>query len=737
MRLARLLFPLFLPVLAVAQGVRYDSNVTTTANNVPAGASAPILTLPNAIVTVCGYPAAPASGAPCTNTVAIFSDQFLTTSTGNPFNSDPKGRFGFWTSPNLLSYSVQTQSGAYVGTWPLSLSSIPGPAGPSGAFTQAGFLSAAAYTGTFAQMMVDASTANSTTTVSYVTPLPNGTTTVSADRIIEVLGGGEFTCPTGVCTLAFSGGDLIGPTNKQIFGTNVVPIGLKVVRPEWLGSTTAGFFVIQACAANTAIPCTVLLNPATYQTGFSPNATSFPTTCMARPNVSIIGAVRPVYAGNMLSLQNGTIIQGGLGVCADNFTMKHVGIDTGYNWTQAGHAADNALVVDGPNWGAETQEYVPPDPILTGLYIENANCLGSAAAALFHCMLIEHTKGAVIKDTQQALDTHCFAFKGEDGIIDTMFARGCGSDGLIIKGDNYTNASTVTASHIVVQYVLPGDTVAGVTIQGAQLTGQALDVHVSDVSVTGAWYGVRFINNSFYNGGYGSISYSSVSDLHVFESAPISGNPAPACILSDSNGSEQDGAYDVGIRISGVSCINATGNVQSPSVPNAATPINIITPWIQSSISDWLNFTSDSAILQGTIDINGWKDFGVPTTYPTFTASQPTISGAKPTTITVESYFSERGNPVSSVSNGATVNILPNLPVTSQVGSADPFTIYNNGTSIYDLAIQNGSKTINNFLFLDTGVLRIPAIKSTTGFRYVCVDENGNLVSQAAACSGT
>lgn len=130
MRIARLLFPLFLlPVAAFGQAVRYDSNVTTSSTQGPAGASAPVLTMPRAQITVCGYPN---TGDPCTNTVPLFSDQAMTQPLSNPITSDGRGRFGFWVAPGLYTYSVQSFGGSNVGTFPLSLNSPPGPQGPGG-----------------------------------------------------------------------------------------------------------------------------------------------------------------------------------------------------------------------------------------------------------------------------------------------------------------------------------------------------------------------------------------------------------------------------------------------------------------------------------------------------------------------------------------------------------------------------------------------------------------------------
>jgi hypothetical protein len=105
------------------QAVRFDSSVTQPATNVPAGSSAALYTVPNAIVTVCGYPAA---GIPCSNTVPIYLDQLESTQLAQPIAADAMGRFGLWIPPGQYSYNVQTQSGRNVGSFPLSLTSPQG-----------------------------------------------------------------------------------------------------------------------------------------------------------------------------------------------------------------------------------------------------------------------------------------------------------------------------------------------------------------------------------------------------------------------------------------------------------------------------------------------------------------------------------------------------------------------------------------------------------------------------------
>lgn len=72
-------------------------------------------------------------------------------------------------------------------------------------------------------------------------------------------------------------------------------------------------------------------------------------------------------------------------------------------------------------------------------------------------------------------------------------------------------------------------------------------------------------------------------------------------------------------------------------------------------------------------------------------------------------------------------------------------SVYNLINGATGSAITNliGGNWANGYSSMDKGKAifsngaKLPSIKSTTGNRYVCVDNAGNLVSQAAACSGT
>jgi hypothetical protein len=148
-RLSLALLP-FLALSMKGQGIRYDSSVTTSATNVPFGAQAQVLTVPYANITVCGYPAQTGPNNDCTNPVQVFSDQGLTQPVVNPIQADNLGRFGFFVAPGLYSYSVDTQTGTYVGTFTFSV-----------AEPLAGLIDVSQFPGTCDQQIQAASTAYS------------------------------------------------------------------------------------------------------------------------------------------------------------------------------------------------------------------------------------------------------------------------------------------------------------------------------------------------------------------------------------------------------------------------------------------------------------------------------------------------------------------------------------------------------------------------------------------------
>jgi hypothetical protein len=114
---------LILSGTAFGQGVRYDHKVTTVASNVPVGANAPVLAIPNATVSIC-------SDGNCLSALpTVYSDQGLTVPTANPMKSNGQGNFGFWAAPGNYFYKVVLPSGIVVGIFPITLGGSGGGGG--------------------------------------------------------------------------------------------------------------------------------------------------------------------------------------------------------------------------------------------------------------------------------------------------------------------------------------------------------------------------------------------------------------------------------------------------------------------------------------------------------------------------------------------------------------------------------------------------------------------------------
>lgn len=170
--------------VALAQGSRYDNYNVTSAANVQGGTQSTLYTLPGSLVTVCGFPDDGAT--PCANTVPVYSDAGLTQAVDNPITADAHGRFGFWLAPGNYSYSVQTASGRFVGTYPFSVGSHGVSVYPSINVTNG-------YTGDIGEMVNAAITANGCATYT----IPPGTYTfthaIHVPHCVSVFGNGEAT----------------------------------------------------------------------------------------------------------------------------------------------------------------------------------------------------------------------------------------------------------------------------------------------------------------------------------------------------------------------------------------------------------------------------------------------------------------------------------------------------------------------------------------------------------------
>lgn len=111
---------------AFGQAVRLDTQVTTIATAPPQGSNAPLFGVPNAAITLCGYPA---NGVPCTNYAQSYTDNTEAVSCPqsapvvlNGTNTcvqtaDAGGNFGVWVTSGAYSYMITTTTGSTFGPY--------------------------------------------------------------------------------------------------------------------------------------------------------------------------------------------------------------------------------------------------------------------------------------------------------------------------------------------------------------------------------------------------------------------------------------------------------------------------------------------------------------------------------------------------------------------------------------------------------------------------------------------
>lgn len=365
-----------------------------------------------------------------------------------------------------------------------------GPIGPSGAFSQAGFLSAAAYNGTFAAMVTDSSTHNSTITVSTIMPVTTNVT-VSADRSIAVLSGGQFNCSSGI-TITFLG-DFNAQMNSQAFGSNCTITGLKWARPEWWGSVTGtnGLIsnAVNALASNGG---DIYLQNANYRGGFDLlNPATGSANYLTKPNVHLHGTVRPSYATDFSALLSGTVIQDGMYVNANGFTAEHLGWDAGSVVMAAYYPTFSALDSIEITSAVANPTHLPN---LTGIQLNDVNCLGKNNSSADHCMLVENVDGAYIHNVQTVYHEHGLVLKGINSIVDQVLARGSISDGVIVKSDNYAPSSNDFLSNITISNLLTVGDTAGLELDAEE--SPEIAIFISNVDISNTSYGIELLSNS-------------------------------------------------------------------------------------------------------------------------------------------------------------------------------------------------------------------------------------------------
>jgi len=175
---------LLTPLIAQAQGSRYDSILLGSTGRPVAGAQ----------VTICS---SAGTGIPCAPTVNIYQDQALTIPASNPIITDSLGNWGFWATPGTYTY---TATGLNV--IPHTPFTISVPCIPGGACAGAGSLpnTTLAFSATPAfnasSNISYTMTLTNNVTSSSVTGTPTNGNLLSLTLIQDAVGGHPFVFPS-------------------------------------------------------------------------------------------------------------------------------------------------------------------------------------------------------------------------------------------------------------------------------------------------------------------------------------------------------------------------------------------------------------------------------------------------------------------------------------------------------------------------------------------------------------
>ena len=503
---------------------------------------------------------------------------------------------------------------------------------------------------------------------------------------------GAILSPSGGVTLTFSNQPIAGI--YQIFSGTGTVTGLTKVLPEWFGSTHIGATVQSSFSTNGG---TLVLQPNTaYQNTLG--------ACWTQANVWFQGQGQPFANSGYTALINGTIIQGGMvfaGTSGAHFS--NLGFDNGSAYNGGASTAD-AFAVTGVTGCAGSS---PLDPLPTGVIVENVTAMESSGAVAFHGIRMEHLYAPAVNNVTIYFGTHGLTIKSPGAIVNGVTSYGQGTDGMIIKGDPYTNVNNVVVSNFLAQ------TLSSANVLGAGMFLQCgganplVNISISGVNVINAPIGMEMLSDSFCSAGAGSQDNISVSGFsYKIDSAGVSYG------LTYGFGffSQTVGSTATNVHLNDWTIVNAAGNTLSSfEAFSLSMPMNGCT---------FENFHV-TGVVGGGSQIDGGPLFVKNYTELTTYASRPFVMLAN-ASVYINGYTGTNMLSTIGTASGATINYdsasgngLGFVTSTGIFGSVQTVTVASNATPV---ALTNSGAL--------TGLLRLRDNTSGGGALFL-IDPNG------------
>ena len=216
----------------------------------------------------------------------------------------------------------------------------------------------------------------------------------------------------------------------------------------------------------------------------SPYLSGYPNdgvTCLSKPNVTLAGLGMPLTGTTGMLAGTGTIIQGILPVCADQFSAHDLGVDVGT-------AVITAYYGGIPSMGLEMAYAFRTSAPYKKPTIYNVSTIGYSAAALVHDDLFENIKGGDFQNLVTKYGNIGVVIKGTDWVLDGLTARGHNAGCLVIKGDTFTATSNGFVNNVDCSFAdAANDTGAGIDLTTS--TGSGGTQIVSNITIDGVTCG--------------------------------------------------------------------------------------------------------------------------------------------------------------------------------------------------------------------------------------------------------
>lgn len=171
---------------------------------------------------------------------------------------------------------------------------------------------------------------------------------------------------------------------------------------------------------------------------------------LSKDNVTIIGAERPNFASDVLSLTGGTIIKGPLIYRANNLQFRNLGVDSGTTVCNALYSgtAQEGLVC--------SVTYIGSDPQFYRLVVDNVICLAKNYNAAVHPFACEGYSFASINNVETYFGFTGQAYKVQYSTVSNIRSQNNSTAGITLKSDTIRQCKYTTFTNLVVDGLSAG-----------------------------------------------------------------------------------------------------------------------------------------------------------------------------------------------------------------------------------------------------------------------------------------